>query len=340
MAKRRMRTPVKIFLSLVVLLLIAIVAGLATWSYVNSPVEISSEITFEVESGSTSAVIAADLKEAGLIRSELAFRYYLGQEGLGSSLKPGEYTFLAGSVSYEDITAQLITGTQAATFNITISEGKTVMEIGEILEGYDLCTLDEFLDYAANGDFSEYEFIEDTGIYTRLEGYLFPETYNIGATWSMEQVVTTMLDQFVKEFSDEWIARADELGMTIAEVVTLASIIEREAQVAEDRPIISGVFHNRLDIGMLLQSCATVQYALGEVKSVLTYDDIAIDSPYNTYINYGLPPTPIGVPGRDSLEAALYPTETDYLYFVAKSDGSHAFGVTYTDHLYNISLYQ
>jgi UPF0755 protein len=141
-----------------------------------------------------------------------------------------------------------------------------------------------------------------------------------------------MLARFDQIFKEEWRKRADELGMTIGEVVTLASLVEREARVSKDRPLVASVFHNRLKIGMHLESCATVQYALGEVKEVLLFEDLETESPYNTYLHGGLPPGPIAAPGADSLQAALYPEKTNYLYFVAKKDGSHYFSKTLAEH--------
>jgi UPF0755 protein len=169
---------------------------------------------------------------------------------------------------------------------------------------------------------------------TCLEGFLFPETYEMKVGASESQIAERMLSQFDKVFKDSYYERAEELGMTINEVVTLASVIEREAQLDSERARISGVFHNRINKGWKLQSCATVQYILGERKEVLSYDDIAIESPYNTYINAGLPPSPIASPGEKSIIAALYPEDTDFMFFVAsgENDGSHIFSKTLKEH--------
>jgi UPF0755 protein len=148
-----------------------------------------------------------------------------------------------------------------------------------------------------------------------------------------------MLYQFSKVFTEESKARARELGMSVRELITLASIIEREAQVSEDRPVIASVFYNRLKIGMPLQSCATVQYILGEQKPVLSIEDTRIESPYNTYLISGLPPGPIASPGAESIQAALYPADTKYLFFLAKGDGSHAFSETYEQFLRDKAKY-
>ena len=141
-----------------------------------------------------------------------------------------------------------------------------------------------------------------------------------------------MLERFDEVFKEEYYDRADELGMTIDEIVILASVVEREARVESDRPIISGVFHNRLDQGWKLESCATIQYILGERKPRLLYSDLEIESPYNTYMYSGLPVGPIASFGEASLKATLYPEETDYMFFVAKDDGSHVFSRTLEEH--------
>ncbi|MCL1906242.1 MAG: endolytic transglycosylase MltG, partial [Clostridiales bacterium] len=151
--------------------------------------------------------------------------------------------------------------------------------------------------------------------------------------WDEKQIIEMMLKQFDSIWTEEWQAKADDLGMSLPEVVTLASIIEKEAAVEADRPVISGVFHKRLGIDMMLQSCATIQFLLGEPKVPLLNSDLEIESPYNTYKYPGLPPGPIASPGVAALKAALYPEETEYLYFRAKNDGSHRFSVTYEEHL-------
>ena len=165
-----------------------------------------------------------------------------------------------------------------------------------------------------------------------LEGYLFPSTYQVAPKADEEQIITTMLNQFDTVFTDEYKARAKKLGYTENQIIIIASIIEKEAQVDEDRPKIASVIYNRLDDGMNLQMCSTVQYILGKAKPVLSVADTKIDSPYNTYIHSGLPKGPICSPGEASIKAALYPAKTDYMYFVVseKLDGSHNFSKSYS----------
>jgi UPF0755 protein len=327
--KRKGRKGIFIVIAVLVVLLIAGVAG---YKVASAPVTLAETVTVEIAQGSGSQTIAQELETAGVIKNATLFRYYVRSTGQADELKAGIYDFGPGELSYADIAAMLVAGGRAAnTQNITIPEGLTVEQTADLLAEQGVVDKQEFLDYAANGDFS-YDYIPAAGNYERLEGFLYPETYNIMVSWGAKEIIDMMLAQFDKVFTEEWRQRADELGYSIYEIVTMASIVEREALLDSERPLIAGVFYNRLDINMALQSCATVQYILGENKPNLTYADISIDDPYNTYIYPGLPPGPIASPGAVSLEAALYPEESDYLYFVAKGDGSHHFSKTLEEH--------
>jgi len=187
------------------------------------------------------------------------------------------------------------------------------------------------MDYAQNGDFP-YDYLPAAGSANRLEGFLFPNTYMIEKDWTQKEIIDMLLSEFNKVWSEKYQQRADELGKSVKEVVTMASMVEKEAKVANERPLIASVFYNRVNINMKLQSCATVQFILGVAKYPLLYSDLEIDSPYNTYIYYGLPPGPIASPGEASLTASLYPDDSDYLYFRAQKDGSHRFSRTLEEH--------
>jgi UPF0755 protein len=241
-------------------------------------------------------------------------------------------------MTMESIMKQLINGT-VLTVRFTIPEGFDIAKVTDRLTAGNLVNKDEFINQLTNGVFS-YRFLSDVPAgKERLEGFLYPDTYEIYPDATEKKIIDKMLSRFDEVFTEEYYRRADELGMSVSQIMTLASIIEREAKVAEDRPVIASVFYNRLAIDMPLQSCATVQYILGEQKEKLTNKDIAIDSPYNTYKNAGLPPGPICSPGIESIKAALYPSDTDYLYFLAKGDGSSVFSVTYDDFLKNKAKY-
>ncbi len=186
-----------------------------------------------------------------------------------------------------------------------------------------------------NADYfrDKYQFLTDNKEIEDLQGYLLPETYNMYKGLNEEEVINFLLTQFEKYYESTILSTIANSELTFKEMMTLASIVEKEAVRKEERSTIAGVFLNRLKVDMMLQSCATVNYARGEWKERLTNEDIAIDSPYNTYINVGLPPTPINSPGKASIDACLNPENTEYLYFLAKGDGSHYFSKTYDEHL-------
>ena len=165
-----------------------------------------------------------------------------------------------------------------------------------------------------------------------LEGYLFPETYFFSMESDEEAVIRRLVKQFHQFMNDDALARLDTIGLSIHQMVTLASIVEREAQDADERPLIAGVFLRRLSLNRRLESCATVEYALGVHKKRLTNADLRVKSPFNTYRHRGLPPAPIGSPGKAALIASLYPKKTEYLYFVARGDGTHIFSRTNVEH--------
>jgi UPF0755 protein len=300
------------------------------------PVAINEDITIKIPSGTNSAAISKLLYEAGLTTTSEVFRRYTGQAGIDAQLRAGEYMFEAGVWSLEEIGVLLLKGSNIShDIRVTIPEGLTAAATARRFADAGLCEVEDFLRYAEEGDFNRAYLPPAASSIepgSRLEGFLAPDTYFIDPEWNEVQIIDTMLKQFDSNWTDKWQARADELGMSINEVVTLASIIEKEAAVAVDRPIISGVFHKRLQIDMMLQSCATIQFLLGEPKVPLLNADLEIESPYNTYKNFGLPPGPIASPGVASLTAALYPEESDYLYFRAKTDGSHRFSVTLKEH--------
>lgn len=318
----------------VIALLIAVVlvvGGVWYYTHIFGSTTISSKVEVTIPEASSSGEIGAILEDNGVIRSTMAFKLQVKKDGVASELKAGTYYF-EGTYSLSEVIDALVSGPAVSGEKVTIPEGYNQKQIIDLLVSKGLVTEDEFLDAAANGDYG-YDYLPAAGDSQRLEGFLFPDTYYISEDDSAEEIIAMMLETFNSYYTDEWKARVEELGLTASEWVTMASIVEKEAAVESDRPIIAGVFYNRLKLGMLLQSCATVQYALGETKSVLSDEDVQIDSPYNTYINYGLPPGPIASPGYASLYAALYPTDSDYLYFVAKPNGEHIFSVTYEEHL-------
>lgn len=318
-------------------LVIVIAAALMVFNYYNSNLQAADDNTAQKEiiiaKGSSIKNIAAQLENQGIIRNANVFALYSKLSDKASKIKAGKY-MLSSSMTVEEIVNKLASGkaeTNAVRF--TIPEGFELRQIVDRLEAEGLVDKAEFYEALNKSEFN-YEFLK--GMPKRennLEGYLFPDTYEVFKNATEKEIINKMLGRFDQVFTEEYRQRAKELNMTLDQVVTLASIIEREAKLDKERKTISAVFHNRLKKNIKLQSCATVQYLLKEQKENLTYKDLEIDSPYNTYIYAGLPKGPIASPGAKSIEAALYPEKVDYLYFVANKDGSHVFTKTYQEHL-------
>ena len=301
-------------------------------------------VALTVPEGASTTKICNLLEENGIIGSASAYKLWFKLNDFDGKLQAGDY-ILSASMSGEEI-AELMQNGHSTVHNFTIPEGYSVLQTAYVLSEKYLVDYSTFLDEVQNGSF-DYDFINDidyNGQGYRFEGFLFPETYNIYDNASPHDYIDRMLKQFdvVWNSNPDYKTRASELGLSLRDVITIASIIEREAKIDSDRPLVSSVIYNRLDINMKLQMCSTVQYILGEPKETLTYKDIAIDDPYNTYLYAGLPPGPICSPGKASIEAALYPADTDYIYFVVseKLDGSHNFSSNSADFERDKARYQ
>jgi UPF0755 protein len=322
----------------VTLVLTALVAGAAgLWFFAEMgmrPVDAADAqgVSVTIPQGANTRAIADALKEAGLIRSETLFLVKSKLDGLEESYKAGAYTFTR-DMGMRRIMEDLTEGVKAETKRFTIPEGLTVEQTAETLAEAGLVDATDFLREAATGDFSGYRFLE--GAAGGLEGYLYPETYDVYADATPRDFIERMLAHFDKLFTEECYSQAEARGLSVNEVVTIASLIERETRVPEERALVASVIRNRLEKGMPLQIDATVQYALGEQKERLTYADLEIDSPYNTYKIPGLPPGPICSPRIECIEAALNPADTDYLYYVLRPelDGRHNFTKSYDEFL-------
>lgn len=281
--------------------------------------------TVVVPPGYTTAEIADLLVKEGLVADRRAFVWYCRFHGLDGKLQAGEYV-LSSDAGIAALAATLAAG-RVHVVRFTVPEGYDKKKTARVVAAAGICTADEFLAACDRGD-------PEGRVPTRdLEGYLFGDTYEVSGDAGADDVVAVMLDRFFDVMGPEELGRVEASGRSLAEVVTLASIVEREALLDEERPIVASVFYNRLARGMRLESCATVIYALGGDVERLTVQDLKVDSPYNTYTHAGLPPGPICSPGRASLEAALHPAETDYLFFVSNGDGSHTFSKTFGGHL-------
>jgi UPF0755 protein len=337
-------SPIKVVLitlGIVILLVAALVGGGVYYVYSQlNPVDPDSNAILEVEipMGSSAVRIAQILEEKGIIKNSKLFYYYVRFKD-ETGFQAGTYQ-LSPSDTIDEIIAKLKEGTAKESVRFTIPEGLTVEETALRLEEQGVADAERFLQVVNEGDFSDFAFIDEIpedvpGRKYRLEGFLYPETYEVYKGASEEEIIRKLLSQFEKEFKEEWYPALEEHDLTVYEAVTLASIIEREAVLEEERKTISGVFHNRLDADWRLESCATVLYVLGIPKERLTLEDLEVESPFNTYTNDGLPPAPIANPRAASIEAALFPEEHDYFFFVVRNDGSngHYFSETYEEHL-------
>lgn len=272
------------------------------------------------------------LKEEGIVRNPLPFQIMAGLLA-PRAIRAGSYLLKPG-ISPAQIIEILTRGKQLLV-KVTFPEGFTSRQMAEVLEGKGICSKEEYLSLVSDPALFDKEWLKD---FASLEGFLFPDTYFFSVPASPYQVVETQLERFEEVFLKEYYWKS-KTSLSLQDLVILASLVEREAKVAEDRPLIASVFLNRLKAGMKLQSCASVIYALYEEKGVwvehLTFEDLKIDSPFNTYLFGGLPPRAICNPGLASLLAVLYPEESDYLYFVLGEDGRHRFSRTYREHLEN-----
>ena len=289
----------------------------------------NQSINVTIEEGWGTGQIAELLREKGIIDNPKAFRMWSRLKGYDSDYKAGTYS-LSPAMSFKEL-ADILVGGKVSTITFTIPEGYTIYQVADTLSERGLIDRERFVDLLENGTF-DYDFLDGAQKNkNHLEGYLFPNTYTLPEGAKEEDFINVMLNQFELEVTDEHYEKAREMGLSMNEVIIVASIIEREVNIDDERPLVASVIYNRLEKGMALQMCSTVQYVLGKQKAVLSNADTQIESSYNTYLNPGLPPGPICSPGLASIEAALNPADTDYLYFVLseKLDGSANFSDNY-----------
>lgn len=286
-----------------------------------------------IPKGSTVKSISKILKDENMIKDSFVFELYCKINEKSDKIKAGKYS-ISSSMDIPEIVEVIVSGKALIdTMKFTIPEGYKLDQIVNKISSLGVVS-PESIQTALDAEKYEYDFLlQIPDREKKLEGYLFPDTYEIYRDTTAEAIIDKLLGRFDTIFTEEYRNRAKELDMTIDQVIILASIIEREAKLDTERKTISAVFQNRLKKNMMLQSCATVQYLFKEPKEVLSYKDLEIESPYNTYKHAGLPPGPIASPGLKAIEAALYPEEVDLLYFFAKDDGSHVFSRTYNEHI-------
>jgi UPF0755 protein len=347
------------------LAIVVVLAGLAagTWwvsnraaeiavpeSNVTAPaVQVSTEaVAIKIQQGESPNAIAGKLEREGVIRSAAHFGVLSALMGVESNLQAGDYELTKGmpTAAVVDRLRQNVTVPQ---FVLTIPEGWRWEQVGEHLERKGVASSADF-EAALNATDYNQPFLGQRPPGATLEGYLFPDTYYFTTKATAHDIVARLLATFNEKFSPDLQAMTANQGLSLHQAVTLASIVEREAQVPSERPVIAGVYLNRIKNGMLLQADPTTQYAVaadpasvakyGWWKRDLTEEDLKLRSPYNTYVTKGLPPGPIANPGQASLRAVVQPEQTNYLFFVARPDGSHAFARTLEEHNRNVQQYQ
>ena len=339
------RIGVYILLILAGLLILAVVAAIGFWQSVSSPYSSDTATQlFTIEQGDSVHIISKNLHGAELIRSTWNFEEYVYVDGSEANFIAGVFE-LNPTMSIRDIVTALTKGDVSNESSITIIEGWTIENIDEYLAKEDVLGAGEFArasdvtNTATLLPNSTFSFLVDKPDEANLEGFLFPDTYRIFSNSTAEDIIQRMLDNFGDKLSNSIVEGFRDQGLSIFEGVTLASIVEKEVRTVDDRKIAAGVFLTRIENSIALQSDATVNYVTGKSALQPSAEDVETDNPYNTYKYPGLPPGPISNPSFDALEAVANPTETDYLYFLTKPDGSTVFSETYDEHLANKRKY-
>lgn len=336
MAKNKLKI---IIVSIVILFAFLTSCGLFFFleltSFIKEPANPSAiEKIFTIKPGQSLAVIAKNLEKETIISNNTYFKLFTKIKKADKKLQAGEY-LLSAAKSPDQILKILING-KVNLYRITLPEGLNIKEVADLVKKANLCNITKFVDLCHDNSF-----ILSLGIQsTTLEGYLFPDTYFFPKDTPCEDIITTMVTHFKIIFTEQWKARAKTLGFSIHDMVTLASIIEKETGDASERPLISSVFHNRLKKNMRLESDPTVIYGIKNFDGNIKKKHLSMITPYNTYQIKGLPMGPIANPGALSLQAALYPAQTGYLFFVSKKDTTHQFSKTIREHNQAVKKYQ
>ncbi|MDF1536811.1 MAG: endolytic transglycosylase MltG [bacterium] len=322
----------------IILLAVAAVAGLTVLKLVHfwhSPAqEPGHEVVLTVPAGATFVAASQLLVDAGVVKSLKPFVLLGKVKGLSSSIQAGELMFRTDMTPLEVL--DILVRGKAVSYPVTIPEGYNSSQIAALLAGRGIVDEERFKALIGDADFARSLDVPADG----LEGFLFPDTYSLPRGLSEEEILARMVKRYKEVFNARMAERAREIGMTELEVVTLASIVEKETGAPEERRHISAVFHNRLKKGYRLQTDPTVIYGIKEFNGNLTKKDLRTDHPYNTYTRGGLPHGPIANPGEASILAALYPEDVPSLYFVARGDGTHVFSNTLVEHNQAVKIYQ
>ena len=303
----------------------------------NAAEDEEKKINVKIREGLSTAEIAERLAEKGIIDSSLRFRLLARICDYDDKFRPGSYSF-AANMDDEEVFQKLLTG-EKRTVRFTVPEGFGIKEIAERLSNLDLVDREDFLKAAA--DYAPYDYMRKRqNVFFAAEGFLFPDTYNVESDIDISEILDLMAKNFDDRVTPTMRVQAEKMGLSVYDLITLASLVEREVRYPEDRPIVAQVLLKRLKMNMPLQTDATLQYLMDTPKEDVSIEDTKIDSPYNTYQHTGLPPGPIANPGMASIMAILHPAETDYLYFVADRQGHNHYAFTYEEHMKLVNQYR
>ncbi len=287
-----------------------------------------------IEPGQQFKTIPVHLHRLGILKEPFKFGIYARIKHLDKRIKAGEY-LLSSVMPPKEILHKFVSG-KVRLYKVTLPEGYSLNQIAVVLAGAGLATEEAFMKAVYESDR-----VHSFGINAdSFEGYLFPDTYYFSKGIPVEKIISAMVNRFQSQFKSEWKQQAEKIGFSIHKIVTLASIIEKETGAPSERPVISSVFHNRLKKKMRLESDPTVIYGIEGFDGNITREHLNTQTPYNTYRNRGLPPGPIANPGSAAIEAALYPDDTSFLFFVSKKDGTHKFSTTISEHNRAVRKYQ
>ncbi|OGP97039.1 MAG: hypothetical protein A2Z39_04025 [Deltaproteobacteria bacterium RBG_19FT_COMBO_46_9] len=321
-----------IFTAIICVLMVAIILGFGMF-FTRPAQKDGIDQVITIREGMSLKEVAGTLKSKGIIINKDLFILWTRLLGNSRKIKAGEYLLNSGMTPARII--EILTKGIIITYTVTVPEGFSIEQIGNILDESGLADKNSFISLA-----HEPGVIKKYGISgPSLEGFLYPDTYEFGKGLPPLLIIDVMVKRF-REIIGPYMKRIEELGMKVEEVITLASIVEKEAGNAEEMPLIASVFLNRLKKGMRMESDPTVIYGMNNFTGNLTRKDLLESTPYNTYVIRGLPPGPISNPGLASIKAVLYPVETDYLYFVSKNDGTHYFSVSIEEHNRAVWTYQ
>ena len=357
--RQRLSAGVKVFLYVCCVLAASVLLAVGAWKCADDVLALTKldrTVTFTVSEGESIASVAGRLKDEGLVEYEWLFKFYCWFSHAERKIEPGTYELNNLYDYHALVNGMIATSTDRATVTVTVPEGYECKDIFELLAENGVCTVDELEQTAANYQF-DYEFLHglEYGSKTRLEGYLFPDTYEFYVNDKPENVIDKFLRNFDNKLTDQMYedvaalndrlraqmqesgfteAEIENAGLTMHDVIIVASLVEKETAKTSESATIASVIYNRLcsKLYPCLQIDATIQYALGERKEVLSDADKYVISPYNTYTNAGLPAGPIANPGINSIRAALYPADTDYYFYALGTDGVHHFSTTYYEH--------